>query len=46
MLENEGTVGKKRKYSDVKSDLIDALIEAQPGTVVADKKANFVSFCK
>lgn len=28
MLENEGTVAKKRKYFDVKSDLIDALIEA------------------
>ena len=28
MLENEGTVVKKRKYFDVKSDLIDALIEA------------------
>ena len=28
MLENEGTVAKKRKYFDVKSGLIDALIEA------------------
>ena len=28
MLENEGTVEKKRKYFDVKSELIDALIEA------------------
>ena len=28
MLENEGTVTKKRKYFDDKSDLIDALIEA------------------
>ena len=28
MVENEGTVAKKRKYFDVKSDLIDALIEA------------------
>ena len=28
MLENEGTVAKKRKYFDVNSDLIDALIEA------------------
>ena len=28
MLKNEGTVAKKRKYFDVKSDLIDALIEA------------------
>ena len=28
MLENEGTVAKKRKYFDVKSDLIDALTEA------------------
>ena len=28
MLENEGTVAKKRKYFDVKSELIDALIEA------------------
>ena len=28
MLENEGTVAKKLKYFDVKSDLIDALIEA------------------
>ena len=28
MLENEGTVAKKRKYFGVKSGLIDALIEA------------------
>ena len=28
MLENEGTVAKKRKYFDVKSDLIDALLQA------------------
>ena len=28
MLENEGTVAKKRKYFDVESDLIDALIES------------------
>ena len=28
MLENEGTVAKKWKYFDVKSGLIDALIEA------------------
>ena len=28
MLENKGTGAKKRKYFDIKSDLIDALIEA------------------
>ena len=28
MLKNEGTVAKKRKYFDVKSGLIEALIEA------------------
>ena len=43
MLENEGTVAKKRKYFDVKSDLIDALIEAHNQAQSWQTKGQIVS---
>ena len=47
MLENEGTVAKKQKYFDVKSELIDALIEAHNQAQSWETKRQILSpFCK